>query len=166
MKLFAKLMIAVLFIAVLLPFTILKGPDGDTLMSFSSLELPNFSLPDMPKMPGGDKISAPLGGSDGKDIVYKWQDAEGSLHFTTEPPSDGTEYSVMGFDPNTNVIQAVKLPEEKEKEAEETASQPEKGDNIGNPYSPEKIDKLFEDAKNVEKLLKQRMKDQEAALNQ
>lgn len=166
MKLFVKLMIALLFIAVMLPFTILRGPDGDTLMSFSRLELPDFSLPEMP---AGGKITAPLDGSDGKDIVYKWHDAEGNLHFTTELPPAGIDYSVMGIDPNTNVIQAVKPIEEEEEEKEdeaEQASQTKKTDEIGNPYSPEKIEKLFEDAKNVENLLKQRIKDQEAAINQ
>ena len=164
MKFFAKLMIAVLFIAVMLPFTILRGPDGDTLMSFSKFELPDFSLPGMPD---GGEITNPLGSSDGKDIVYKWHDTEGNLHFTTEPPSGGIEYSVMGFDPNTNVIQAVKLPEEVEQEVEEEQeSESKKVGEIGNPYSPEKIEKLIDDAKNVENLLKQRIKDQEAAINQ
>ena len=166
MKFFAKLMISLLFIAVLLPFTILRGPDGDTLMSFSDFKLPDFSVPDMP---AGAKIPSPLDGGGGKDIVYKWQDAEGNLHFTSEPPPDGIDYNVMGFDPNTNVIQAVKPPVEEEEPAEdetEQASGSENSDGVGNPYSPEKIEKLFEDAKNVENLVKQRMKDHEAAINQ
>jgi hypothetical protein len=45
MKLFAKTMIAALFIAMLLPFTILKDDSGNTLMSFSEISLPDFSMP-------------------------------------------------------------------------------------------------------------------------
>ncbi len=167
MKLFAKLMIAVLFIAMLLPFTILKDKNGDTLMSFSDLSLPDFSLSGLPDMPDAGEItpSIDLGG---KDVFYKWYDADGNLQFTTEPPPDGIEYTAKGFDPNANVIQAVKLPQP-ETEAGETAAaqEPSSGtDGIGNPYSPEAIEKLFKDAKNIENILNQRMKDQEAVLNQ
>ena len=163
MKFFAKLMIAVLFIALMLPFTILRGPDGDTLMSFSDLKLPDFS---MPEMPDTNKITAPLGGDGGKDIVYKWHDAEGNLHFTTDPPTDGTEYSVMGFDPNTNVIQAVKMPEEEPEEEKEVAAEEENSNPLGNPYDPSEIKELIEDAKDVQKMLQQRVKDQDAIMNQ
>lgn len=163
MKLFVKVMIAVLFIAMLLPFTILRGPDGNTLMSFSDFKLPNFSLPDMPKMPSGGSISSQL--DSGKDIFYQWHDAQGNVQFTTEPPPQGVEYTVKGYDPNTNVIQAIELPPEESPEAEPAAEE-KKAEETGNPYSPERIEKLLEDAKNVEQLLNQRLKDQEAAINQ
>jgi len=164
MKLFAKVMIAVLFIAMLLPFTILRGPDGNTLMSFSDFELPDFSLPDMPKIPSGESISSQL--DSGKDIFYQWHDAEGNVQFTTEPPPEGIEYTVKGYDPDTNVIQAIELPSEEAQVEEGPADEEKKTDPTGNPYSPERIEKLFDDAKNVEKLLNQRLKDQEAAINQ
>ena len=78
MKLFVKLMIAALFIAVLLPFTILKDNAGDTLMSFSDLSLPGISMPDfsMPDLANffGSKKIKPSSDDDlsGKDIFYKW----------------------------------------------------------------------------------------------
>ena len=51
MKLFVKLMLALLVLALLLPFTILKDDHGNTLMSFSDFSLsdvkmPDFSMPD------------------------------------------------------------------------------------------------------------------------
>jgi hypothetical protein len=172
MKLFAKLMIAVLILAMLLPFTILKGPDGKTLLSFSDFSLPDFNLPDfnlpdMPKMPSVDMPGASDGDLAGKDLFYKWYDADGNVQFTTEPPADGIEYTVKGFDPNTNVIQAVEIPApevapKNDAPSSQTTSKPE---DIGNPYSQESIKKLFEDAKNIEKLLNQRAMDQESALN-
>ena len=119
----------------------------------------------MPKLPSGSKITSRLDGGGDEDIVYKWRDAEGNLQFTSEPPPQGIEYDRMGFDPNTNVIQAVKPPAEIEEPAK--AESPEKkAEGSGNPYSPERIEKLLDDAKNVEQLLKQRIKDQEAAINQ
>jgi len=164
MKLFAKFMIAALFIAMLLPFTILKGPDGKTLMSFSDFNLPDFSLPSLPKLPDASSMNSSDGSLSGKDLFYKWYDAEGNVQFTTEPPAEGIEYTVKGFDPNTNVIQSVELPEEKPEPDE--APQAKNSEDSGSLYSKEGIEKLFKDAKDVEKLLNQRMRDQESALNQ
>ena len=173
MKLFVKLIVAMLFIAILLPFTILKGDDGDTLMSFSDLSLstfsiPKFSMPDLPKFTGS-KDPVPFNDDDlsGKDIFYKWYDSEGNIQFTSEPPPDGIEYTLKGFDPNANVIQAVKLSPSKTKTDESTPTEvkapgPENG---ANPYSGDSIKKLFEETKNIEKLLHQRLKDQNSALN-
>jgi len=174
MKLFVKLTIAALFIAVLLPFTLLKDDSGDTLISFSDFSLPdismpNFSMPDLSGFFGSKKITPSSDDNlSGKDIFYKWYDSEGNIQFTTEPPADGIEYILKGFDPDTNVIQAVKIPPGESKAEESAAVQkkafdPEDGDN---PYSADSIKKLFEDTKNIENLLNQRVKDQESALNQ
>ena len=166
-------MIAALFIALLLPFTILKDDSGDTLMSFSDISmpdinLPDISLPDLSKMPKSSEISTPVENLDGKDIFYKWYDAEGNVQFTTEPPPEGIEYSVKGFDPNANVIQAVKIPPKEPVPGNSDTNQQKTAtpEDIGNPYSKESIGKLFEDAKNIEKLLNQRLKDHESVVNQ
>ena len=166
MKLFAKTMIALLVIAMLLPFTILKGRDGSPLMSFSDLSFPSFSLPDMPKMPRAGDLAPSAGDLSGKDIFYQWYDAKGNVQFTSEPPPDGVEYTVKGFDPNANVIQAVEpLPAEGDEPAAISEVRPS-DDDIGNPYSQEAIEKLFKDAQNIEKMLNERLKQQEAFANQ
>jgi hypothetical protein len=173
MRLFAKLMIALLVLALLLPFTYLKDDDGSSLISFSDFRLPDFSLPNFsfPSMSGlsgsGNKVSSDEDLT-GKDLFYKWYDAEGNVQFTTEPPVDGIEYTVKGFDPDANVIQAVKIPVN---EAEVEHSKPDQskkrsGESTENPYSPEKLKKLFEDTENLEALLNQRAQDQDSAINQ
>ena len=165
MKLFGKLLIAVLIIGALLPFTLLKGKDGKPLMNFGNLTLPDISMPEFSNMGTGQGSAS----ADGKDLVYKWVDSEGNLQFSTSPPADGIEYTVKGYDPNTNLIQAVEVPA---KATEDASKEPESkkrvtsADDIGNAYSPEKIEKLFEDAKNVEKLLNERFKNQEAIVGQ
>jgi hypothetical protein len=169
MKFFVKLIFAALFIAVILPFTILKGPDGRPLMSIGDLKMPNIGLPKDTKLP-----KLPRAGSPDQDIVYQWHDAEGNLHFTSQPPPEGTEYSVKGYDPRTNLIQSVKLEEKPETDQSETETDTEQSNSnqvksapdIGNAYSPEKVEKLINDAKNVEKLLNDRMKQQEASIGQ
>jgi hypothetical protein len=170
MKLFVKLIFASLFIAVLLPFTFLKGTDGHPLMSIGDLKMPKIGLPEIAKdakLPKLHKV-----GSANQDIVYQWRDAEGSLHFTSQPPPEGTEYTMKGYDPSTNLIQSVNL-EEKSKTDQSASdteqsntSQVKSASDIGNPYSPEKVEKLFKDAKNIEKLLNDRMKQQEAMIGQ
>lgn len=165
MKLFAKLMLALLVIALLLPFTLLKNDSGKTLMSFSDFKfkIPDFSMPSFstPSVSGSNKI-------DGKDVFYKWHDSDGNVQFTTEPPPEGIEYTTKGYDPNTNVIQAVKLPEQESGKVPESGKSKDETEPslTGSPYNPEKIEKLMEDAKNIEKLLNQRFQDQDAALNQ
>jgi len=174
MKLFVKLTIAVLFIAVLLPFTLLKDDAGDTLMSFSDFSLPgismpNFSMPDLPDFFGSKKIATSSDDDlSGKDIFYKWYDSEGNIQFTTEPPADGIEYTRKGFDPDANVIQAVKIPAREAKAEESTPVQekPAGPEDAVIPYSADSIKKLFEETRNIEKLLNQRTKDQQSALNQ
>jgi len=163
MKLFAKLLLAALVLALLLPFTILKDNQGKTLMSFS-----NFSFPDMPDFGGSDKLTPPSSGIGGKDIFYKWYDAEGNVQFTTEPPPDGIEYTVKGYDPNTNVIQAVKTPAAESEEAPEpaTTSETASAQPDVNPYDADSVKKLIEDTKNIEKLLNQRFENQNSSINQ
>ena len=166
-------MIAVLFIAMLLPFTILKDDSGNTLMSLSGISLPDlsmpdFSMPDLPKISGA-KNSATLDGDlSGKDVFYKWYDSNGNIQFTSEPPPQGIEYTLKGFDPDTNVIQAVKAPPKESGSDESTPVQNKSTDleETGNPYSPDSIKKLFEDTKNIEKLLQQRSQDHDSQINQ
>ena len=165
MKLFVKLLIVILIIGVLLPFTILKGEDGKPLMSFGNINMPDISLPDLPKSSGNNSSKS----STGKDLIYKWTDSEGNIQFSTSPPPEGIKYTVKGYDPNTNLIQAVELPKEDSEDSSndsESKKSPSPPDGIGSVYSPEAVEKLFEDAKNVEKLLNERFKNQEAIVGQ
>lgn len=169
MKLFVKLMLALLVIGLLLPFTLLKDDSGKPLASFSDFGLPDFSLPSLPRFSSGGS-STPVPDSDdnldGKVLFYKWYDADGDVQFTSEPPAEGVEYTVKGFDPDANVIQAVKLPAGDSADGESSSAAGKSATDIGNPYSKETIEKLFEDAKNVEKLLQERLQQQEATFNQ
>lgn len=178
MKLFVKLIIVFLFLAMMAPFTILKGPDGNTLMSFSDIGMPDlsFDVPDIPDLSFGSGTATlqagdvnPEADTDlrGKDVFYQWYDSAGNVQFTTVPPEEGIPYTIKGYDPDANVIQAVKLPEKKEPETSAPAkNELDKEGGIGNPYEQESIQKLIEDTKNVEKMLKQRFQEQDALLNQ
>jgi len=169
MKLFAKILLAALVLALLLPFTILKDDQGKTLMSFSNFSLPDMPSFDMPSLGGSSKLTSSSSGLGGQDIFYKWYDVEGNVQFTTEPPADGIKYTVKGYDPNANVIQAVETPAaETATGTDEPATTVETANAVPeiNPYDAESVKKLFEDTSNIEKLLNQRFENQNSNLNQ
>lgn len=167
MKLFWKLIISLLIIGILLPFSILKGKDGKPLINFGDLKIPEFSMPALPESSSSGDADAVITGS--PNLIYEWKDAEGNLEFSNSPPADGIEFTVREYDPNTNVIQSIELPSE---EAEVSNTEPKtdqkilSSDSPGDVYSPEQIKKLIDDAKNVENLLNERLKNQEAITGQ
>lgn len=136
-------------------------------LNFPSLTLPELSMPDflssgMPKLPEGVK------GSDGKDMIYQWTDADGNLQFSNSQPPEGVVYTLKGYDPNLNVIQAVETQAAGSEEVSGSESKKKitSAKDIGSPYSVERIEKLFEDANNIEKLLNQRLNNQAAEIGQ
>ncbi|MBT3204373.1 MAG: DUF4124 domain-containing protein [Gammaproteobacteria bacterium] len=162
MNLFGKLLITALVLAVLLPFTVLKGKDGKPLMSISNIKAPKISLPSLP-----DKVKNQGGNSalTSNDIIYKWRDEKGELHFSSTPPPEGIEFTAKGYDPNANLIQSVKVITESPKQLKQQNTQVQKPSDIGSPYSPAKVEKLYNDAQNIQKLLNDRQKKQDALLN-
>lgn len=168
LKLFGKLLIAALVIGFLLPFTILKGKDGKPLMSFSDLEMPEMGLPDLPSLP--ESATSGLKSESGSEntVIYQWKDSTGSIQFSDSPPPEGVEYTVKGYNPNANVIQSVKLPEAKTEEVDVTEKKDEKQpsvpEDLTSVYAPGKVNKLIDDSKNIEKLLNDRLKQQNAII--
>jgi len=43
-----------------------------------------------------------------KTQVYKWQDADGKWHYTTERPPEGTQFELVEYARDTNVVPALK----------------------------------------------------------
>ena len=99
-----------------------------------------------------------------EDIVYKWRDSRGELHFSSSPPPQGVEYTVKGYDPNANLIQSIEVKHEEPVAEQIPENQVKKASDIGNPYSPEKVEKLFNDAQKIQQTLENRLKQQEAAI--
>lgn len=172
MNLFIKLLIAILVISLLLPFTLLKDKHGNPLLSvrdlnFPSLTLPELSMPDFLSS-GMLKIPGEVRGSDGKDMIYQWTDADGNVQFSNSQPPEGVVYTLRGYDPNLNVIQAVEAQAAGSEEVSGSESKKKitSAKDIGSPYSVERIEKLFEDANNIEKLLNQRFNNQAAEIGQ
>ncbi|MFA9418733.1 MAG: DUF4124 domain-containing protein [Gammaproteobacteria bacterium] len=108
MKLILMLSGAALVIAAVLSFTILKGEDGKTLLSFSNFKIPEIDLADFSLMNLPENwwtTSSEL--SRAEITIYQWTDIEGNLQFSNSPPPEGIEYTVKKYNPNENVIPAV-----------------------------------------------------------
>ena len=100
--------------------------------------------------------------TDEKVQVYKWRDEHGVMQFSNVPPATGRHAEQVVLDPNSNLMQAVKVPEKSpEKESPKNAGQTK----LPNPYSVKGVKKVMDDVRGVEQLLKQRQDQQQGALN-
>lgn len=65
-------------------------------------------VPAMPKIepPGLPKLGDILPETElaGKDQLYKWRDAQGQWHYTSEQPAEGVKFEQLTIDRNTNVL--------------------------------------------------------------
>ena len=167
MKLFIKLMILVVVAAVAAPF-FLKGPDGRPLLSWDRLHAPEVRLPDLGK--AADTMRESLGTEDearAKPVeVFKWQDEKGGWHYS-DNNEQGRQAQKLTVDPNANLSHFE--PAEASGHKEQAVSARESGvpsPSITFPASIPlgKIPTLIDDARNVDKLQKKRLKRQERAM--
>lgn len=92
----------------------------------------------------------------GTSEVFKWQDETGQWNYGQKPPSDANQVESMIIDPNVNLVAGVKVPGKKApaSKSESTSEEmPSLEDSLDNPYSPDSIKKLFEDAKGLQDTL-------------
>ncbi|NOQ69577.1 MAG: DUF4124 domain-containing protein [Gammaproteobacteria bacterium] len=96
--------------------------------------------------------------TDEKVQVYKWSDKNGVMQFSNRPPLTVTNAEQVVLDPNSNLVQAVKIPEKEEpKQVVQTESP--------NPYSVKGMKKVMDDARGVEEMLHKRHEEQQKMMN-
>lgn len=95
--------------------------------------------------------------TDEKVQVYKWRDKNGVMQFSNTPPPAGDAAEQVVLDPNSNLMQAVKVPEEEEPPQQVEVESP-------NPYSVKGMKKVMDDARGVEELLQKRHEGQQQML--
>ncbi len=141
-------------------------------LPFSLDSLSGFSKPDLSKTI--DSVTPDIVTPSKLQRAYKWQDADGVWHYTNTPPPEGIAAKEMKINPNTNVIAGTKIPPEVlEEPAEEQPkskiigkSKKDKEDEVKNPYSPEGIKDLMEQARGVQEMMNERAEAQEKAFEQ
>jgi hypothetical protein len=146
-------------------------------MNFSDISFPYDSFSDLlgtnvpviDDLKGLINISGPIRDS---NQIYKWIDIDGNLHFTSSPPAENIKYTVKGYNPNQNLIQAVNVePEVGQLVVDSVAKEKTEGktrgtNKVGNPYSVKKVERLFKDAEGIESLLNNRLKQQQTIIGQ
>ena len=164
MKLILMLSGAALVIAAVLSFTILKGEDGKTLLSFSDFKIPEIDLADFSLMNLPESWWTTSSELPGAEItIYKWTDIEGNLQFSNSPPPEGIEYTVKKYNPNENVIPAVSTDSS---DAGQLLNKSSQDGDFSDIFSPGVIEKLFKDANNVDQPQIDRKNNLDAVLGQ
>lgn len=147
---FTRISFLVLLLAVIVPFTLpLKG--SRPLISLDSLKMPRLGLPEV-EVPEVVKEEEPA-----VRTAYRWKDQWGSWQYSSEPPAGDVPYETLVLDPDANVMRAVEAePSEAPQSAQVEGVDGGKDDGLPISLSPQKMQKLVEDAKAVEQTLQQR----------
>lgn len=98
--------------------------------------------------------------------IYKWRDASGGIHFGERPPAGALEVQALNssdFD-RVNVVAPTKIPEPEEVVAEQENDSSESV--MPNPYSPEGVKEIMDQAKDVKKQMEERMQQQQDLLKE
>lgn len=158
----APMLLIVLIIAAIAPFA-LPLKNGEPLLKWSDISMPK--LPSIPKLPTLPNLNSDEKEKSAPITTYKWKDANGNWHLGDTPPVD-FEYETVITDPNTNLIQGSTAT------FSETPSAPVKERPMPSTYSPtmaydsEKVGKIIDSARNIDKLLQQRKEQQDQLLQE
>ena len=172
MKIFLKLLMALVVLAVIAPFY-LKNQQGVPLMSFNDIKMPNLSAPALPdsvksavseissKLPSSDMVSSTTEKAQIK--VHKWRDRDGVWHFSNIDESRaGSNSTVILLDPGTNTF----TPTSAKQSQQETPSNTNSVENITPsillPLTHGKS--AMDQARQVQKLLEQRSQMQQQVM--
>jgi len=125
MKIFLKLLMALVVLAVIAPFY-LKNQQGAPLMSLNDIKMPNLSTPPIPDSVKSvaSEISDNIPSSIDSNVVqeksklkvHKWKDEDGVWHFSNiDESSKGTNSEVIIINPGKNNFTSapVKQPQQK-----------------------------------------------------
>lgn len=99
--------------------------------------------------------------TDKKVEVYKWVDEHGVMQFSSTPPFEGGESEKIVLLPDTNIMDAIKIPEKEVEEAEKSQVF-----SLGNPYSPGGMKETVDDSKELQEKLNQRQAEQDKMMQE
>ena len=97
-----------------------------------------------------------LNGEESSDTkyLYKWRDAKGIIHYTSEKPAADINVETIELSSETNIVPAVSTantdPDVPHTQLPQTVDSDDSGVNI---YSPQGIEQLFEQANDVKNLM-------------
>jgi len=170
MKIFLKLLMALVVLAVIAPFY-LKNQQGVPLMSLNDIKMPNLNAPAIPdsvksavldisaNIPSSNTINSTQEKAQIK--VHKWRDKDGVWHFSNIDESlKGANSQVILLNPGKNTFTPTPTKQpQREASNIETNSIENVTPNILLPLTHGKA--TMDQAKQVQKLLEQRSKTQQ-----
>ena len=125
MKLFIKLMLFVVVLAMAGPF-FMTGPDGRPLLTLQKLgfpsvsqlkqmvsaarnniKLPNSATENTTSSTAEASVSPTIAHAARGKVFYKWQNDQGTWQFSNDPPPSPTTYQEIYTDPQANIIQSM-----------------------------------------------------------
>jgi len=102
-----------------------------------------------------------------ESYLYKWRDAKGVIHYTSEKPhEDVNNLETIKLSNNTNIVPSA-LENDTETQSKSTQHAQLPSTNLpANIYSPEGIKHLFEQAKSIQNLMNRQFSQQENIINE
>ncbi|MFQ5486929.1 MAG: DUF4124 domain-containing protein [Gammaproteobacteria bacterium] len=169
MKLSIKLLLFTLVLALGAPF-ILKEENGRPLMDGAKLHMPQLGMPPLPDlatvkgaMDKAQRKLARLGGEEtaSSTVVYKWRDAQGSWHFSGDPPSGVTSERIVIKDGDANIIH---LQSDATKTAMKNPEQKAPATTLGSPLAG--AGRLLDQARGMDRMVQERHARQQDIIDQ
>ena len=174
MKTFIKLMALLLIMAIAGPFFI-KGPDGRPLMPWPQWRWSTLAsvLASVKHLIQPQPGPASVSNSEDKDKkstftkIFKWQDAEGTWHYSDMNTNMSHTSQELYLNPNANVVH-LQLP--KKTEAEQNKSKVNNQKTLNSSVIPStiplsQVPQLVEQAQQVQGLLEERQKQYDQLLD-
>jgi hypothetical protein len=138
---------------------VLKKPDGSPWFSLQDF-VPSLSVDSIKSSVSEVLPKQTLGGGDSDAVtVYRWQDAEGAWQYSDKPPENlSAEMVIVETDLNRDLVPELKPSEKKLKQSSGPNVRVIKdsrsaNDGVPTLLSPDKVQSLIGDAKNVQKLV-------------
>ena len=113
--------------------------------------------------------------SDSTTTVYKWRDKEGVWHYSNTEPPQHSNAETLHLETNVNVLPASETPATTSDSSQmiktpataaKSDQKPTEDNSQPSLYSSEGIQKLMQDARNVQELMNNRAAEQQQAIDQ
>jgi hypothetical protein len=145
------LLLGLLILAAAVPF-VLPLRDGRPLLDYRRIDWPH--LPDIPgPVLGGDAAPAAA------VTVYKWRGDDGEWQFGGSPPAAGVPFETVSVDPEANRVEGIRSAP-----AEPVMAPAAAPTGAAGAYSPARIQRTLDEAREVQSLLNQRAQQQAEVL--
>jgi hypothetical protein len=153
LKYFLGSMIVLVILACIAPF-FLKGPGDTPLIKPDQIKLPDIKLPSRKAVDTRPNVPKTGDAKSQKIAIYRWQDKDGTWHYTDYPNPDGPS-QVIHITPDPR-SKDEKNPTLEEIHQEVVGNKKSSSGDLVFPYNPTEVGKLKEEAEKLKKELEKK----------